>query len=96
MKYERHQPSRCLGTKLQCCPPTTARRLAGMTKPNLIRKVYSCANLLIAFYDVAFVVRSPMILSVLTLQIGGGGDRVLVSEGGKGKDWVGWVGTGGV
>lgn len=73
MKYERHQPSRCLGTKLQCCPPPTARRLAGMTKPNLIRNVYSCANLLIAFYDVAFVVRSPMILSVLTLQIGGGG-----------------------
>lgn len=95
MKYERHQPSRCLGTKLQCCPPTTARRLAGMTKPNLIRNVYSCANLFIAFYDVAFVVRSPMILSVLTLQMGGG-DRVLVSEGGKGKDWVGWVGTGGV
>lgn len=78
------------GHKAAMLPPPP---LAGTTKPNLIRNVYSCADLLIAFYDVAFVVRSPVIPSVLTLQIGaggGGGDRVLGSEGGKGKDWVGW------
>lgn len=95
MKYERHQPSRCLGTKLQCCPPTTARRLTGMTKPNLIRNVYSCANLLIAFYDVAFVVRSPMILSVLTLQMGGGVTVCWYQRAGKGRiGWGGWVRVG--
>lgn len=44
------------GHQAAVLPPTTARRLTGTSKPNLTRNVYSCANFLIVFYDLAFVV----------------------------------------